>query len=212
MSGNPKKEDETQPIGIDFNDFGNQNISSNENVNSSEDDPIIKEISVPHPKIKKILQNRMNSLKQLSNTWIKGDIRQTIRELSLIKDQGVSCDFFNSAFMQNSYNKDYLTLEESVELIPLVITLVQSKYESNFRCGVKMVCMLFDMYSDSIRSSKRSQKIEPKTMENYTKFIQFFDTIPKIETIVKRDLNKDKNLKALLGEMKVFVEDCMRFR
>ena len=69
--------------------------------------------------------------------------------------------------------------------------------------------MLFDMYSDSIRSSKRSQKIEPKTMENYTKFIQFFDTIPKIETIVKRDLNKDKNLKALLGEMKVFVEDCM---
>ena len=41
----------------------------------------------------------MNSLKQLSNTWIKGDIRQTIRELSLIKDQGVSCDFFNSAFM-----------------------------------------------------------------------------------------------------------------
>ena len=53
MSGNPKKEDETQPIGIDFNDFGNQNNSSNENVNSSEDDPIIKEISVPHPKIKK---------------------------------------------------------------------------------------------------------------------------------------------------------------
>ena len=73
MSDNPKKEDETQLIGIDFNDFGNN--SSNENVNSSEDDPIIKEISVPHTKIKKILQNQINSLKQLSNTWIKGDIR-----------------------------------------------------------------------------------------------------------------------------------------
>ena len=59
MSGNPKKEDETQPIGIDFNDFGNQNNSSNENVNSSEDDPIIKEISVPHPKIKTIHQMKM---------------------------------------------------------------------------------------------------------------------------------------------------------
>ena len=54
--------------------------------------------------------------------------------------------------------------------------------------------MLFDMYSDSIRAIKRNQKIEENTMEN---------------TIVKRDLNKDKNLKALLGEMKVFVEDCM---
>ena len=44
MSDNPIKEDETQLIGIDFNDFGNK--LSNENVNSSQDDPIIKEISV----------------------------------------------------------------------------------------------------------------------------------------------------------------------
>ena len=44
MSDNPKKEEETQLIGIDFNDFGNN--SSNKNVNSSKDDPIIKEISV----------------------------------------------------------------------------------------------------------------------------------------------------------------------
>ena len=44
MTNNPIKEDETHLIGIDFNDFGNN--SSNENVNSSEDDPIIKEISV----------------------------------------------------------------------------------------------------------------------------------------------------------------------
>ena len=70
--------------------------------------------------------------------------------------------------MQNSYNKDYLTLEESIELIPLLITLVENKYESNFRCCVKMVCMLFDMYSHSIRAIKRSQIIEMKTMENYT--------------------------------------------
>ena len=35
MSDNPKKEEETQLIGIDFNDFGNQNHSSNENANSS---------------------------------------------------------------------------------------------------------------------------------------------------------------------------------
>ena len=69
MIDNPIKEDETQLIGIDFNDFGNQNNSSNENVNSSEDDPIIKEISVPHPKIKKILQNQINSLKHFLTLW-----------------------------------------------------------------------------------------------------------------------------------------------
>ena len=69
MSDNPIKEDETQLIGIEFNDFGNQNHSSNENANSSEDDPIIKEISVPHPKIKKILQNQINSLKHFLTLW-----------------------------------------------------------------------------------------------------------------------------------------------
>ena len=63
MSDNPKKEEERQPTGIEFNDFGNQKYSSNENANSSEDDPIIKEISIPYPKIKKILQNQINSLK-----------------------------------------------------------------------------------------------------------------------------------------------------
>ena len=46
MSDNPKKEEEKQLIGIKFNDFGNQNHSSNENVNSFKDAPIIKEISV----------------------------------------------------------------------------------------------------------------------------------------------------------------------
>ena len=51
-------------------------------------------VSVFSKKIKKILQSRMNSLKQLSNIWLNGDIRKTIRELSLIKDQSVSCDFF----------------------------------------------------------------------------------------------------------------------
>ena len=44
MSDNPIKEDEKQLIGIVFNDFGNN--SSNENVNSFKDDPIIKEISI----------------------------------------------------------------------------------------------------------------------------------------------------------------------
>jgi hypothetical protein len=33
MSDNPKKKDETQLIGIEFNDFGNQKHSSNENAN-----------------------------------------------------------------------------------------------------------------------------------------------------------------------------------
>ena len=53
-------------------------------------------------------------------------------------------------------------------------------------------------------------KSDPKTMDNYNKLILFFDNIPKIERIKTRDLNADKNLAALLEEMKEFCADCKK--
>ena len=70
--------------------------------------------------------------------------------------------------------------------------------------------MLFDMYSDSIRQVKKTMKADSKTMENYNKLINFFELIPNIETIKKRDLNADKNLGALLEEMKDFCNECKK--
>ena len=204
----PDKNDETKIIGIDFNDLEEDFCGSIKRVGSSQDLPIIDEISSSHNQIKSILTKRKNSLKSLEKPWTKGNITQTIKEFSLIKDKGVSCDFFNSAFMVNGCNKDYLKLEDSVTLLPLIEKLVSSKYESSFRCGIKMVCMLFDMYSDTIKQVKKSMKADKKTMDNYNELIKFFDLIPKIETIQKRDLNADKNLGALLEEMKEFCQDC----
>ena len=63
-----------------------------------------------------------------------------------------------------------------------------------------MVCMLFDMYNDIIKMSKRGGKVDSKQIQNY-------DLIPKLETIQKRDLNSDKNFAALLDEMKEFCSD-----
>ena len=206
----PDKNDETKLIGIDFNNLEEEFCGSIKKVNSSPDMPIIEEISSSHSQIASILSKRKNSLKSLEKPWLKGNISQAIKELSLIKDKGVSNDFFNSAFMVNGTNKDYLKLEDSVTLLPLIEKLVSAKYESSFRCGIKMVCMLFDMYSDIIRQSKRTMKADSKTMNDYNKLIEFFDSIPKIETIQKRDLNADKNLGALLEEMKEFCRECKK--
>ncbi len=206
----PDKNIETKLIGIDFNNLEEDFCGSIKNVGSSQDLPIIDEISSSHTQIRSILNKRKNSLRSLEKPWTKGNISQTIKELSLIKDKGVSCDFFNSAFMVNGCNKDYLKLEDSVTLLPLIEKLVSAKYESSFRCGIKMVCMLFDLYSDSIRQCKKSMKSDAKTMDYYNKLIQFFDNIPNIERIKTRDLNADKNLAALLDEMKEFCADCKK--
>ena len=205
----PKKKEDIHLIGIDFDhleDFS----GSIKKVDSPKDIPIIEEIASSHNQIQNILKHRKASLKSLEKEWIKGNISKTIQELNTIKDKGVSCDFFNSAFMFNGYNKDYVKLEDYVIVLPLVEKLVNSKYEYCFRCGIKMVCMLFDLYSDSIRQCKKNMKCDSKTMENYNKLIEFFDNIPKIERIKTRDLNADKNLGALLDEMKEFCADCKK--
>ena len=149
-------------------------------------------------------------MKSLEKEWIKGNISKTIQDITAIKDKGVSCDFFNSAFMFNGYNKDYVKLEDYITLLPSIDKLVNSKYEYCFRCGIKMVCMLFDLYSDTIRQCKKTMKTDAKTMENYDKLIQFFESIPKSEKVKTRDLNADKNLGALLEEMKEFCSDCKK--
>ena len=205
----PDKYNESQLLGLDFNNLEDF-CGSIKSVKSSEDLPIIDEILSSHNQIQSILSKRKSSLQSLEKPWKKGNIPQTIKELSLIKDKGVSCDFFNSAFMVNGTNKDSLRVEDSVTLLHLIEKLDSSKYESSFRCGIKMVCMLFDMYSDTIRQCKRSMKIDSKTMDNYNKLVQFFDLIPKIETIQKRDLKVDKNLGALLEEMKEFCSECKK--
>ena len=205
----PKKKEDIHLIGIDFDhleDFS----GSIKKVDSPKDIPIIEEIASSHNQIQNILKHRKASLKSLEKEWVKGNISKTIQELNTIKDKGVSCDFFNSAFMFNGYNKDYVKLEDYVIILPLVEKLVNSKYEYCFRCGIKMVCMLFDLYSDSIRQCKKNMKCDSKTMENYNKLIEFFDNIPKIERIKTRDLNADKNLAALLDEMKEFCADCKK--
>ena len=204
-----KKKEDIHLIGIDFDhleDFS----GSIKKVDSPKDIPIIEEIASSHNQIQNILKHRKASLKSLEKEWVKGNISKTIQELNTIKDKGVSCDFFNSAFMFNGYNKDYVKLEDYVIVLPLVEKLVNSKYEYCFRCGIKMVCMLFDLYSDSIRQCKKNMKCDSKTMENYNKLIEFFDNIPKIERIKTRDLNADKNLAALLDEMKEFCADCKK--
>ena len=205
----PKKKDDINLIGIDFDhleDFS----GSIRRIESPKDIPIIEEIASSHNQIQNILKQRKNSLKSLEKEWTKGNVSKVIQELSTIKDKGVSCDFFNSAFMYNGYNKDYVKLDDYVALLPSIEKLVNSKYEYCFRCGIKMVCMLFDLYSDSIRQCKKTMKTDAKTMENYDKLIQFFANIPNSEKIKTRDLNADKNLGALLDEMKEFVDDCKR--
>ena len=197
----------TKPLGIDLSNFNPS--STNDDTNYLSDIPIIQELSTPHKNIKDILIKRRNTLQMLSAMWVKGNMTDAIKSLALTKDLGVANDFFNYAFMKDGMNKDYLKLDHTIILLPLVTGLVKSKYESNFRVGIKMVCMLFDMYSNSIVMVKRNMGASAEeTVLKYQQLIAFFDSVIHCDTIKKRNLENDKNLKALLQEMEDFVKKC----
>ena len=102
------KLNESKLIGIDFNNLKDFCV------------PIkSEEISSFHNKIQSILSKRKTSLNSLEKPWTKRNISQTIKCLSLIKDKGVSCDFFSSAFMVNGVNKDYLKLDQLLYFLQL---------------------------------------------------------------------------------------------
>ena len=113
----------TKPLGIDLSNFNPS--STNDDTNYLSDIPIIQELSTPHKNIKDILMKRRNTLQMLSAMWVKGNMTDAIKSLALTKDLGVANDFFNYAFMKDGMNKDYLKLDHTIILLPLVTGLVK---------------------------------------------------------------------------------------
>ena len=108
----------------------------------------------------------------MANLWKKGNINEIVGPVSQLKDLGVASDFFNYAFMQNNINKDYLKVDQCVHFLSLIINLINSKYETNFRVGIKMVCMMFDLYSNNIESAYKTKNFgSEKTKQNYDTLI-----------------------------------------
>lgn len=199
----------TTPLGIDLTNFSCTNEEDLSEGNT--DVPLIIEIETPHKNVKNILQKRRDTLKKLAVYWQKGNISEAMKHLSGSKDIGVANDFFTYAFMKNGINKDYLKLDDSIAILPLVIGLVKSQHDSNFKTGIKMVCMFFDMYSDTIKMVKRNRGLGASSEETWLKYEQligFFYQILHIDSVRKRNLEKDKNLKALLEEMEEFIKSC----
>ncbi|MCQ2818350.1 MAG: hypothetical protein MJ252_13870 [archaeon] len=214
MSDPKKKLDITAPMGLNLDDFGgNFNVmnSTIHKISQSNDVPIINELSNDHKSIKEILAKRKAALQSLSKLWVKGNIPEVVQPVSQVKDLGVATDFFNYAFMQNNINKDYLKPEQCIYFLPIVTSLINSKYETNFRVGIKMVCMMFDLYSNNIEMAYKSQNFpNEKTKQTYESLIKFFDEITKNQRVLGRDLEKDKNLKALIEEMRDFCKKCRK--
>lgn len=65
-----------------------------------------------------------------------------------MKDPSVSNDFFNYAFLKNDLSKVNLKYDHAILIFPLIINMINSKYDVYFKNGVKMSWMILKLYYD----------------------------------------------------------------
>lgn len=72
-----------------------------------------------------------------------------------MKDLAVTNDFFYYSFIKNDISKVPLTLDNVVVILPLVIQLLNSKYEVYIRNGVRTAWNILKYFSDVLVNKLR---------------------------------------------------------
>jgi hypothetical protein len=90
-----------------------------------------------HTTFNGVMQRRSANIKVVMNYILKqNDITSALNALSMIKDPTVSMDILNSTFAKNK-RMDMLNFEKASMLMPHIQSLIDSKYETHMKAGLK---------------------------------------------------------------------------
>lgn len=125
--------------------------SSLNNADSSKKDiEIINECMERHTTFNGVMQRRSANIKVVMNYIIqKNDIGHALNALSMIKDPTVSMDILNSTFAKNK-RLDMLNFEKVTLLMPHVQDLIDSKYETHMKAGLKSAQNVLNAFQSQV--------------------------------------------------------------
>lgn len=90
-----------------------------------------------HTTFNSVMQRRSANIRVVMNYIIKqNDIAHALNAMSMINDPTVSMDILNSTFAKNK-RMDMLNYEKVTMLMPHVQHLIDSKYETHMKAGLK---------------------------------------------------------------------------
>lgn len=85
----------------------------------------------------------------------KNDLAAALNSLNMIKDPTVSMDVLNSTFAKNT-RMDMLNFERINMLMPHVQDMIDSKYETHNKCGLKSALNVLNAFKAQIIQIKKT--------------------------------------------------------
>lgn len=117
---------------------------------------IINEVNKIHIDLKKIINNRKNTLKRLSKFCVEKDVPSTINYLNMINELAIYNDFLNYALLQSDTVRVPLTMDNTTFLLNHVLDLLKSKYDNYKKTGIKSATVMLKLFGERIISIKGS--------------------------------------------------------
>lgn len=151
-----------QPVYLDMSDFDHQrpvehsNIMDDEQEQQKKDIEIINECMERHTTFSGVMQRRSSNNKVVMNYILKQDsMKSALNALSMMKDSSITMDLLNSTFAKNK-RIEMLNFEKVKQLMPHIQDLIDSKYETHMKAGLKSALNVLNAFQNQIIQIKQT--------------------------------------------------------
>ena len=203
---------------IDLNNLKEENAAPNiAKVSSKNDVAIIDDMMELDQQFIVIMKQRIKGLEKLSEQYKKGNYEETMEEAALSKDLGVVNDFFRYALIKKDLNKISLKSDMAIQIFPIILKMINCKYDIYFKTGVNTAWTILNLFSDPIIDAMKtplSGGIDLNREEKINKYkviIDYFKRLRESEILqynLKYKEIKNLNLKQFIGEVNFFINQC----
>ena len=203
---------------IDLNDLGGENPAPNvAKVSSKNDISIINDMMALDPQFITIMKKRIKGLEKISEQYQKGNYEESMAEVGLCKDLGVVNDFFRHALIKKDINKISLKSDMAIQIFPIILNMVNCKYDIYFKTGVNTAWTILNLFSDPIIDAMKtplSGGIDLNREDKINKYKIIIDYFKRLREsqILQNNLKykeiKNLNLKQFIGEVNFFINQC----
>jgi katanin p80 WD40 repeat-containing subunit B1 len=154
-----------EPMGLDISKFNKGNNYSQmdetmHEISQTNDLLLLQEINQQHNVTRGAISKRHNQLKMVSKYWSENNILSSLNAINLMGDLTVKNDFFNYVFSREDFDKLPFTLDNALTMLPLLNSLIQSKYENFIKTGCKTTMQLLQIFSEKIALIRSAYKAE----------------------------------------------------
>ena len=203
---------------IDLNDLGGENPAPNvAKVSSKNDVSIINDMMELDPQFITIMKKRIKGLEKISEQYQKGNYEESMAEVGLCKDLGVVNDFFRYALVKKDINKISLKSDMAIQIFPIILNMINCKYDIYFKTGVNTAWTILNLFSDPIIDAMKtplSGGIDLNREDKINKYKIIIDYFKRLREsqILQNNLKykeiKNLNLKQFIGEVNFFINQC----